>query len=286
MWSRMTLQERGWTRHPTAVSSRLPHPRLHEGGTLPLTPSQRRGSLPSHRPPLKMAAPPAPQCPARNCRASGCGPRRAAGLARRAEGEATPSGCERAGSAGGGCARTMRLPLWLVPALVLLWEPGGLEALGHPQRPQHYGEGRGRPRQPRRAGEKGEEGETTATGRGEARRWVMCGVGQSTPFAEGIADEQCLGLLLSVGRRGDIIIFTLKVCRRVFLTGVCVVCVLLKRDNPRIGRVGGDRSGTFGPVSMLLQGDPGSHSTGFHRSRRFWNVSSERACTASLGKII
>lgn len=69
----------------------------------------------------------------------------------------------------------MRLRLWLVPALVLVWGPGGLEALGHPQRPQRYGEGRARPRHPRKGGERGEEeGETTATGRGGGTAPRLC----------------------------------------------------------------------------------------------------------------
>lgn len=58
--------------------------------------------------------------------------------------------CERQNGGAGGRrsgreprARTMRLRLWLVSALALLWAPGGLQALGRLPREQRYGKGQG-----------------------------------------------------------------------------------------------------------------------------------------------
>lgn len=65
----------------------------------------------------------------------------------------------------------MRLRLWLVPALALLWGPGGLEALGRPPRRQRYGEGLG--------------GTAAGAGRG-------VGEGETTPRA-GVGSPSLLG---------------------------------------------------------------------------------------------
>ncbi|KAM6367080.1 disintegrin and metalloproteinase domain-containing protein 17 isoform 2-T3 [Alca torda] len=142
---RLTPSHRGRCR---GDQPRWHRPRRTEGGLSP--PPPRRSQAPGwaslhliarpHR--LRWRPRPRPQCsaaqpPRFRVRAQeGGGPGTAPGAA---EGEVSPTGCERAvDGAGGSRARTMRLRLWLVPALALLWGSGGLEALGRPPRRQRY----------------------------------------------------------------------------------------------------------------------------------------------------
>lgn len=217
---RLTPSQRGrcWAEQP-----RWHRPRRPEGGLA--LPPPRSSQAPGRPSPPLSAQPrrlrwrprPHPQCSAGSRRASGCGPRRAAGPARRQGPRRVkfprPDANKRVDGAGGSRARTMRLRLWLVPALVLLWGPGGLEALGRPPRRQRYGKGQGGTTAAAGGGGR-HEGETTAGGRrghphlslgvalggewgegcgagpvlwGAGRRWGPCGLAEPPPGGRPVA---------------------------------------------------------------------------------------------------
>lgn len=75
----------------------------------------------------------------------------------------------------------MRLRLWLVPALVLLWGPGGLETLGRPPRRLRYGKGQG--------------GTTAAAGGGVRERPLLRGGGRGarSPLPRSIGGVRGVG---------------------------------------------------------------------------------------------